>query len=102
MPGSQTSRKMASKVRFRSSSRHASPLSASATLYPSSSSTPFRDWRTPDSSSTIRTLCMLRGSQQGSGLGCDRQFYDELSSHGLVLFYSDRAAMILNYSAYNC
>src|SRR6476619_8048517 len=94
MPGSHISSSTTSQVRFFNCSRQASPLSASSTLYPSSSRTPRSDSRISRSSSTTRTLCTLR-------LPCchftrQRQLYQKLCARRLVLFHADGAVVIIN------
>src|SRR5215831_14194191 len=99
IPGSQTSRRTRSKPALRNSSRQRSPLSATAALYPSSSSTPLRDCRIPASSSTMRMLCMQLCICPRNRLGCDGQLHHKLRAYGSVFFDADRAAMIFNDSA---
>src|ERR1700730_15952103 len=94
IPGSQTSSRTTAKERFRKVSRQASPLSATATLYPSSSSTPLSDCRMPDSSSTMRMLRMLAGGGRGNNFWRDRQFHDKPGADRLILLDTNRAAMV--------
>src|SRR6185437_371528 len=99
IPGTQISSSTTSLLRFFSRSTQASPLSASSTLYPSSSRIPRSDSRISRSSSTTRTLCILF-----FGL-ChvyrQRKFHNELGPGRFIFFYADRAVMVLNDSAHN-
>src|SRR5215475_11585900 len=52
----------------------------------------------PDSSSTMRMLCMLSG-RCGQGFDSQRKFHDETSAYWLILFYTDRSAVILDNAA---
>src|SRR6478672_841701 len=97
MPGSHISRSTTSQVRFFNCSRQASPLSASSTLYPSSSRTPRSDSRISRSSSTTRMLCTRR--LRCRHLACQRQLYQELCARRLVLFHADGTMMIVNDAA---
>src|SRR5258705_5603016 len=100
MPGSHTSSRTTSKVCFSKRSRQASPLSASPVLKPSSSSTPRRESRMPDSSSTMRMLCML-GSGCGGRFGSEREFHDKPGANWLIFFHSDGALMVFDNAAYD-
>src|SRR3984893_5503396 len=99
IPGSQTSSSTTSKERLRKVSRQASPLSALKALYPSSSSTPFSDCRMPDSSSTMRMLCMLTGEGRGNEFRGDRQLHYEPGADRLILFNANRAAVVFDDAA---
>src|SRR6266576_3265033 len=100
MPGSHTSSRTTSKACFSSRSRHASPLSASPVLKPSSSSTPRRESRMPDSSSTMRMLCMLGGGCCGR-FRSERKFHDEAGANRLILFDPDGALMVFDDAAHD-
>src|SRR5258708_30609826 len=101
MPGSQMSSKRTSKLFLPSNSRQASPLAASETLYPSSSSTPRRDSRMADSSSTIRALGIGGGRGGRHPVSGDRQLDNEPRSHRLVFFDANVSVVILDDSAYD-
>src|SRR6266404_4388627 len=58
IPVSHTSSRIRSKLLLRSNSRQSSPLGLTLVLYPSSSRTPRKDSRIPDSSSTMR-MCAI-------------------------------------------
>src|SRR5579862_856316 len=96
MPGSQTSSSTTSNERLRNVSRQASPLSATEALYPSSSSTPLSDCRMPDSSSTIRMLCMLAGEGRGNKFRGDGQLDHKASADRLVLLDANRSAVVFD------
>src|SRR5205814_421492 len=96
IPGSQTSSSTTSKRRLRRTSRHASPLSATEVLYPSSSSTPRSDCRILDSSSTMRMLCMLDDSRRDKVFRSHRQLNHKFRSHWPVFLYSNRTAMVFD------
>ena len=49
----------------------------------------------PDSSSTMRMLCMLSG-RCGYGFDSQRKFHDEASAYWLILFYADGSAVIIH------
>src|SRR6185312_7471045 len=101
MPGSQMSSSTTSKLFPASVSRPASPLPTDCTLYCSSSRTPVRESRIPDSSSTMRMLDM-RCSHVRYAISRDGQLNHKARAHGLVLLHANRAAMILDNPAHNC
>src|SRR5581483_2604291 len=101
IPGSHMSRSTTSKRPLSRTSRHSSPLAASAAWWPSSSSTPFREERMPDSSSTISMLGMVNVSCRWNQLRGHRQFHHEPRAHRLVLLDPDGAAMVFHNPAYN-
>src|SRR5579863_2632167 len=97
IPGSQTSSRTRSKSCLPRISRPASPLSASEALKPSSSSTPFSDWRIVGSSSTMRMLCMLVDGGRDNRFGHDWQLNYESRAYGLIFFHTNRAVVIFDY-----
>src|SRR6185312_12137291 len=101
MPGSQMSSSTTSKLFPASVSRPASPLPTDCTLYCSSSRTPVRESRIPDSSSTIRMLGM-RCSHVRYAISGDGQLNYKTCAHRLVFFHANGAVMIFHNPAYNC
>ena len=99
MPGSQTSSSTTSKGCWREPQAGFSAFCLSV-RNPSSSSTPFKESRISDSSSTIRMLDMLNRGR--SGFGSERQLDDEARAYGTVLFDADGTMMIFNDAAYDC
>src|SRR5579864_2463258 len=99
IPGSHTSSKTTSKACFSRSRRQVSPFSASPVRKPSSSRTPRRESRIPDSSSTIRMLDMLHGIGRRRGFGGEREFHDEARAHRLVFFHPDGPTVVFHDSA---
>src|SRR5438270_6343826 len=53
----------------------------------------------PDSSSTMRMLCMLSGNRTGNGFQRDRQFHDEPGANWTIFLDSNGTAMVLNDTA---
>src|SRR6202044_1481567 len=96
IPGSQTSSSTTSNACLPIISSPASPLSAIEVLKPSSSSTPFSDWRIVGSSSTMRILCMLIDSGRGDRIRDHWQFDYKASTYRFVFFHANGTVVVFH------
>src|SRR5262249_44344340 len=101
MPGSQISSRTTSNGLFWIASRHASPLAAAATVWPSSSNTPCRDSRIAASSSTMRMLSMRNLDRLCGGIAGEWKLKYKAGAYRFVLLDPNRTMVFFHDAAHD-